>query len=750
VYKRQVLNELDEGGAEANNRSQWRTFTVSAPVGAPTVPTCINSSVAEVTTNSARLGGTITSDGGIPLTERGTCWGLVASPVTNCTTEGSTALGDFSHVKPGMLPNTPYHYRAFGRNAIDYGWCGDDTFTTLAAAPVPDLSAINTSPAANTAFLTTDTITFTGTAQNSAAAAIAQGGWADVEIDWNSDGAGAQGTYDLNINAFNGNKLWAFNPNQSKVLSYLYPNPLPVGNHRYRFNVDVLNELDEGGAEANNRSQWRTFTVSAPVGAPSLTFFGCDIPNGSSTCVAPFSIVTNGVGSYNLENRTTLVNMPNAYVNPLYAYNGGAGTPAELTHGMNELVIVQGFADKSTAYPVASCNPGVWNPVSGKCEPIAAGTPDLVALAPIASAGSVVQGGTINFTGTIQNIGLDVAGPYNVGVFYIDNNNDGTAEYSVPATRVNVNTNPSGSKNSTGSWTVPGAAFVGGNYRIGYYADVDNEVNEGAGDGNFVNWSGWSAPFSVTAAAGNPDCPAEINHNNCDLEKTPFGGTSGMCTSGYSGNCHYTCNVAATWGAPSDNKCTPLMDITLFKVCDPGQVNCVFAGGTKTVDANAPLEFYWGTAPLADFCQKTSAEPINFSTGNLPSGNDKTVNAHAAPGVPKIATISCVKGFEAPVSKSITIKTNAAAGVPILTASKRMVNINGTVDLTWENVVDESLCSLTGGSLNMQPPTLSDGNKTTGTKLGVIITGKTTFILTCPAAQPARVTIDVIPDTWEH
>ncbi len=143
--------------------------------------------------------------------------------------------------------------------------CAQLSNFTVGAGAQPDIVAGNTAPAANATFSSEATsITFTGTAQNSSSINVSEAGWADVEIDWGSDNV-AIGSY----NAFNSDKLGSMSAGQSKSLSYSYSGTLPIGTHRYRFNVDVANEVDESN-ESNNRSAWRTFTVSAsvPVTAP--------------------------------------------------------------------------------------------------------------------------------------------------------------------------------------------------------------------------------------------------------------------------------------------------------------------------------------------------------------------------------------------------------------------------------------------------------------------------------------------------
>jgi uncharacterized repeat protein (TIGR02543 family) len=124
---------------------------------------------------------------------------------------------------------------------------------TATFASLPDLSATNNTPVDGAVY--PGPVTFTGSAVNSAAASVGAGLWADVEIDWGSDGS-----YD-NFNAFNDNSLEAFSPSDSQALTYTYNSP-PIGNHQYRFNVDtndMLTEADEG----NNQSAWVPFTVAS-------------------------------------------------------------------------------------------------------------------------------------------------------------------------------------------------------------------------------------------------------------------------------------------------------------------------------------------------------------------------------------------------------------------------------------------------------------------------------------------------------
>ena len=161
-------------------------------------------------------------------------------------------------------------------------------------ANAADLRANLALPTNGTTFYDTESITFIGSAENASGDNISDGGYADLEIDWNSDGGpggpgGANG-HDENHNAYItvppppdltlGNfSAWFVKPLEKEISA-----PLPLGTHRYRFNVDTSDILAESN-ESNNRSAWVSFTVNATPFAPIITFTASDnqIDVGEST-----------------------------------------------------------------------------------------------------------------------------------------------------------------------------------------------------------------------------------------------------------------------------------------------------------------------------------------------------------------------------------------------------------------------------------------------------------------------------------
>lgn len=129
-----------------------------------------------------------------------------------------------------------------------------------------DLYSVNVMPTDGDLYLSREAVSFSGNVINTTTAPVTEGGWADLEIDWNSDGGpqsdGGLG-FDVNFNAFGGVKLGSFAKGESKALSYTFPTgSMPVGMHRYRFNVDTDNTgVPDEGDEFNNRSPWITFII---------------------------------------------------------------------------------------------------------------------------------------------------------------------------------------------------------------------------------------------------------------------------------------------------------------------------------------------------------------------------------------------------------------------------------------------------------------------------------------------------------
>jgi hypothetical protein len=132
------------GGAFANNTTA-RTggaggngqIKITYTLAVSTAPTVTNPTATLITTTGATLGGTVSSDGGSAILERGTVW-KTTSGVTiddNKLAEGSTTTGTFSHARTDMSPKTLYYYKVYATNAINTTLSVESSFYTKATQP---------------------------------------------------------------------------------------------------------------------------------------------------------------------------------------------------------------------------------------------------------------------------------------------------------------------------------------------------------------------------------------------------------------------------------------------------------------------------------------------------------------------------------------------------------------------------------------------------------------------------------------
>jgi len=154
-------------GATLGTSTATGTITNDDIATAPLLSTPLSSSVGST---SATLGGTVTSDGGSAITERGVVYSLTTtnsnpvvsgSGVTTAIVTGST--GAFTFGTTGLLPASGYSFRAYARNTIGTAYTSLATFTTLAT--VPGAPVIGAAAAGDT----TVSVTFTSPTSNGGA-----------------------------------------------------------------------------------------------------------------------------------------------------------------------------------------------------------------------------------------------------------------------------------------------------------------------------------------------------------------------------------------------------------------------------------------------------------------------------------------------------------------------------------------------------------------------------------------------------
>lgn len=96
-----------------------------------TVPELTTVGVTQITINSASSGGTVISDGGEDITEKGVCWSRVASPtIADSKTSDGVGSANFTSNMVGLAEGQPYFVRAYAINSVGTAYGNEVTFTT--------------------------------------------------------------------------------------------------------------------------------------------------------------------------------------------------------------------------------------------------------------------------------------------------------------------------------------------------------------------------------------------------------------------------------------------------------------------------------------------------------------------------------------------------------------------------------------------------------------------------------------------
>jgi uncharacterized protein (TIGR02145 family) len=113
-----------------------KTFATLAPI-APAITT---TDISAITQTNATSGGSVTYDGGSPVTSRGVCWNTAGSPtITNSKTTDGSGFGAFTSNITSLTASTTYYARAYATNAVGTSYGAEKTFTTLLTTQIVDI-----------------------------------------------------------------------------------------------------------------------------------------------------------------------------------------------------------------------------------------------------------------------------------------------------------------------------------------------------------------------------------------------------------------------------------------------------------------------------------------------------------------------------------------------------------------------------------------------------------------------------------
>ncbi len=97
--------------------------------------------VFEISDNSAKSGGIISSDRGHEITTKGICWNTLPNPtISNFKTTDGSGLDQFNSTLTGLLPSTTYYVKAYATNSQGTAYGYQSIFTTKEEISLPTVS----------------------------------------------------------------------------------------------------------------------------------------------------------------------------------------------------------------------------------------------------------------------------------------------------------------------------------------------------------------------------------------------------------------------------------------------------------------------------------------------------------------------------------------------------------------------------------------------------------------------------------
>jgi len=96
------------------------------------IATLTTTTVTSIKAKTATLGGTITEDGGAPVTERGVCWSTSSNPTINLSSKKviGSGLGSFLCYIAGLQSGTTFYARSYATNSVGTTYGDEKSFTT--------------------------------------------------------------------------------------------------------------------------------------------------------------------------------------------------------------------------------------------------------------------------------------------------------------------------------------------------------------------------------------------------------------------------------------------------------------------------------------------------------------------------------------------------------------------------------------------------------------------------------------------
>ena len=143
------ISDLAKNISTKNIGSPGQTLTIDKDgkmTWVSNLPTISTNVITDIKPNSSVSGGSISSDGGSPVTARGVVWSTNSNPTISLSTKTSdgSGIGNFTSNLIGLSSNTTYYVRAYATNSVGTSYGNEIIFTTVANLPILTTSSIQT------------------------------------------------------------------------------------------------------------------------------------------------------------------------------------------------------------------------------------------------------------------------------------------------------------------------------------------------------------------------------------------------------------------------------------------------------------------------------------------------------------------------------------------------------------------------------------------------------------------------------
>jgi len=96
-----------------------------------TIPELTTAAISDITLTTAVSGGTITSDGGEEVLQKGVCWSTTQNPtITSAKTDDGNGSTAYTSDLTGLTASTTYYVRAYATNSVGTAYGNEVTFAT--------------------------------------------------------------------------------------------------------------------------------------------------------------------------------------------------------------------------------------------------------------------------------------------------------------------------------------------------------------------------------------------------------------------------------------------------------------------------------------------------------------------------------------------------------------------------------------------------------------------------------------------